>query len=270
MPWKARRIAASIVLLSIASLLIIAVANVQVSRQRNPVDADLLAARAAADRVAQALGTGDVDALGPDLDLLARAGSKARTGSTGFTWAVADRADVGDVRALRRDTGRIATLAAAAPSLRVATAPLLTYDHAELYGLDDLARALNRYATAAERAADPAEAVLARAALAAGLLPALAGGDGTRTWTVCRRAAGPCSRIRVMAPGTASPPGRRWADEEDLLVVGVDPKALFEPTRPFDPAAVFDLLLHLGRKSGVTVHSAVGTEQQAIEQLTSS
>jgi hypothetical protein len=270
MPWSARRIAGPIVVLSTAALLTVAVAGVQVTRNRNPVDQDLLAARAAADRVAQALGTGDVDTLGPDLELLASAGSKARTGSTGFTWAVADRADVGGVRALRRDAGRIATLAAAAPSLRVATTPLLMSDSAGLYDLDDLARALNRYATAAERAGDPSEAVLARAALAAGMLPALAGGDGARTWTVCREAAGPCSRIRVMAPGTASPPGRRWATGTDVLVVGIDPKALFEPARTFDPAAVFDLLLRLGRNTGVTVQSAVGTEQQAIDRLTAS
>jgi hypothetical protein len=286
--------AAPIVVLAALALLGIAVANVQVARERDGVARDLATARVAAARVADHLTT-DVDALEADLDLLMRSGNRARAGSTGPGWAVADRADLGrgQVRTLRRDITRIGPLVDAAAPLREALSPLLGpgTEGASMTGpegpsglnaLDDLARGLSRYATAAERAADPNAAALARAALAAGMLPALAGGEGPRSWTVCREAAGPCFRVKVTearsgtpvpspARGTASPPGRRWAAGVDVLVIGVEPDTLFRPGGRFDPAAAFALLLQLDRGRGaepaVTMRSAVGPEQQAIDQL---
>jgi len=291
----ARRIAAPLMVLSAVALLLVGVANVQVARDRDAVDQDLATARVAASRVAEHLSSADVDALGADLDLLARSGIEAQTDSRGIGWAVADRADLGggQIRALRRDVAQIAALAAEAGPLRKELAPLISADMAGasmigpegpngLNALDDLARGLNRYATAAERGADPSAAVMGRAALAAGVLPTLAGAEGPRIWTVCQAISGPCLQVRVAdarpgtpvpspAPGTASPPGRRWAAGVDLLVVGVDPSSLFKQRGSFDTAAVFDLLYHLDQDPGsgpaVTVRSAVDLEQQAIDLL---
>jgi hypothetical protein len=298
-----RRFAAPLVVLSAGALLVVGVANVQVARQRDDVDRDLAAARVAASRVAEHLSTGDLDALDGDLELLARAGVAAVNGSTGFGWAVADRADLGpaQVRSLRRDTARMAGLATEAVALRDRLTPLTTPGPAGasmigpegpngLYALDDLARGLNGYASAAERIDDPSAAVLGRSALAAGTLPGLAGADGPRIWTVCRVAGGPCVRVKVAdarsgslvprpvpsavptsVPGSTSPPGRRPVMGVDVLVVGVDPVTLFPHHGGFDTAAIFDLLYHLNsapRSSPtVTIRSAVDTEQQAIDLL---
>ncbi|HST84675.1 MAG TPA: hypothetical protein VLL08_23255 [Kineosporiaceae bacterium] len=294
----ARRIAAPFVVVCAVALVVVGVADVHVARDRNEVDRDVATARVAADRVADHLAGGDYEAVGNDLDLLARAGTNARSGSVGFGWTVADRSDLfgGQVRDLRREAARIATLAAQAGPLRAALAPLLTNTAASetaasgttasgtaisgatasgLYALDDLARGLSRYATAAERGGDPSAPAIGRAALVAGMLPALAGADGPRTWTICRVAAGPCFWINVtdarssapmaeVAPGTVSPPGRRWAAGVDVMVVGVDPSAIFTPNGSFDAAAVFDLLYHV---DSATVRSAVASEQQAIDRL---
>jgi hypothetical protein len=281
--------------LSAVGLLLVGVANVQVARERDAVDRNLATARVAASRVVEHLSTADVDALDADLDLLARSGIEAQTGSGGIGWAVADRADLGggQIRTLRREITRISALASEAGPLRSELAPLRSTDPAStstigpegpngLNALDDLARGLNRYATAAERGADPSAAVMGRAALAAGVMPTLAGAEGPRIWTVCQATTGPCLQVRVAdarpgkptpspAPGTASPPGRRWAAGVDLLVIGVDPSSLFKQRGSLDTAAVFNLLYHLGRVQGsgpaVTVRSAVDLEQQAIDQL---
>jgi hypothetical protein len=275
----ARRIGAPFVVVCALALVVVGVADVQVARDRNTVDRDLATARVAADRVAEHLAGGDYEAVSSDLALLARSGTDAGVGSVGFGWTVADRSDLfgGQVRDLRREAARIATLAAQAGSLRAALTPLLagTPDRNRLDALDELARGLNRYATAAERAGDPSAPAIGRAALAAGMLPALAGAEGPRTWTVCRVATGPCFWINVtearasapvaeVAPGTVSPPGRRWAAGVDVMVVGVDPGALFPANRAFDATAVFDLLYHA---EPATVRSAVATEQQALDQL---
>jgi hypothetical protein len=294
---SARRIAAPCVVLCALVLLVVAVADVQVARDRNAVDRDLATARVAAARVAEHLIAGDVEALGRDLSLLARSGQAARSGSVGFGWTIADRADLigGHVRILRRDTARIATLAAAAGPLRDSLSPLLPPGAAGtdspamtgpegptgLFALDDLARGLNRYATAAERSVDPSAPVMGRAALATGLLPALAGAEGPRTWTVCRAAAGPCHSITVTDARSSDPVASRPAAGDDVLVIGVEPGALFQ-TGSFDAAAIFNLLFHLGSESpaellgsptarsgpSVTIGSVVATEQQAITALT--
>jgi hypothetical protein len=280
------------------------VANVRVAHDRNAVERDLATARVAATRVSEHLAAGNIEALDADLELLARAGTQARAGSVGFRWAVADQADLvnrdgREIRGLRRDTVRIAALATAARSLRSELAPLQTRTDtpgttgSTLYALDDLARGLSRYATAARRATDPSAPTLEHAALAAGLLPTLAGEEGPRVWTVCRETTGPCGQIKVAdgrseapvasaAPGTASPPGRRWGAATDVLVIGVHPDELFQHPGRFDAAAIFDLLYGLGSgaRAGdsevvrgprigppVTIRSVVGPEQLAINQL---
>ncbi len=290
-----RRITGPVIVLCAGTLVVVGVADVHVARDRSGVDRDLATARVAASRVEDHLATGDIQALGGDLKLLARSGTAARTGAVGVGWTVADRADLfgGQVRTLRRDTARIATLAAEARPLRDSLAPLLAPgtdtlaadpdDPNELHALDTLARGLNRYATAAERSADPSAPAMRRAALAAGMLPTLAGSEGPRIWTVCQAATGPCFWTKVssaragtpvasVAPGTISPPGRRWAVGVDLLVIGVDLGTLFTQPGAFDAAAAFDLLYHLGSGEGtakgtVTVRSAVPSEQQAIDRL---
>lgn len=296
-----RRVVAPFVALSVVALLVTGVANLQVARDRNGVVRDLVTARGAAAGVAEHLTQPDIEALTGDLDLLAHSGANARSGSAGFGWAVAAQADLGgaQVRALRRDTARIAVLAAEAEALRDALAPLVASETAftseavmsgpvradGLHALDDLARGLNRYATAAERSDDPSAPVIGRAALVAGMLPALAGSEGPRVWTVCRVAAGPCTRVKVSdartgtpmasaVPGTTSPPGRRWAAGVDVLVIGIDPGALFKQTGNFNAAGVFDLLYGLvapgtALASGpsVTIRSAAVGEQQTIDRL---
>jgi hypothetical protein len=290
---RVRRIAAPAVVLSAVALLLIGIANVQVARERDPVEQQLATARAAAARVPEHLAAGDGNAVAADLDLLIRSAGRAHARSNGLSWRLAARADLNgtQVGAVRRDTARAAALAAAGTPLRTALRPisadsdtrtLADLDEVNaLNDLDDLARGLSRYAEAARRGVDPAAAELERAALAAGLLPALAGSEEPRTWTVCRAATGPCRRTTVTAadaaasvpvppPGTATPPGRHWVAGVDLLVVGTDSRVLFPRPGAWDAAAAFHLLYHLepGIKVPlITVRSAVGTEQQAIDGL---
>jgi hypothetical protein len=294
-----RRIAAPAVVLSAGALLLVGIANVQVARERSTVERQLATARRAAARVPEHLASRDGNAVATDLDLLIRSAGSAHAGSNGLSWRLASRADLNgtEVRAVRRGTEQAATLAAAAVQLRTALGPLTagsdtqTLDRPDaanaLNDLDDLARGLSRYAEAARHGVDPATPALERAAVAAGLLPVLAGSEGPRTWTVCRAATGPCRRTTVTAaeaglsaavtrpgtgttPGAATPPGRPEAGGADLLVVGMDPSALFARPGKWDAAAVFHLLYHLdpGLKVPlVTVRSAVGPEQQAIDGL---
>lgn len=298
-----RRFGAPLVVLSAAALLVIGAANVQVARERDGVDRDLATARTAASRVALHLSSGDLDALDGDLELLARSGTDAAHVSAGLDWAVADRAGLGpaQIHSLRRDTVRMAALATEAQALRDRLTPLVASGTVGasmtgpegpngLYALDDLARGLNDYATAAEQIADPSASVLGRAALTAGMLPGLAGADGPRNWTVCRAAGGPCVRVKVTdarsgtlrprsvpssaptsVPGRTSPPGRRPAMGVDLLVIGIAPATLFPQRGSFDTAAIFDLMYHLNRdprsRPAATIRSAIGTEQQAIDLL---
>jgi hypothetical protein len=288
-----RRIAAPAVVLGAGALLLVGIANVQVARERSTVERQLATARVAAARVPEHLAAGDGNAVTADLDLLIRAAGRAQAGSNGLSWRLAARADLNgtEVRAVRRDAGRAATLASAAVLLRTALRPLSadsdtrTLDNPDeanpLNDLDDLARGLNRYAEAARRSADPATPELERAAVAAGLLPVLAGSEAPRHWMVCRAATGPCRLTTVDAaeagasaavdpPGAATPPGRHWVAGVDLLVVGMDSRALFARPGKWDAAAAFHLLYHLdpGTKVPlVTVRSAVGTEQQAIDGL---
>ena len=297
-----RRLGGSAVILIALTLLVVGVANVQVARQRSTVEAGLATARVAASRIPDHLAAGDGDAVRADLDLLVRSANVARAGSSGFSWAVADRADLNgaQVRAVRRDSRRASELAGAAVRLKAALGPLtgtVSSDPtrgtsapdgpagaADLQALDDLdglARGLSRYATAARRSGDPSAADLDRAAVAAGLLPGLAGADGPRSWTVCRVATGPCRRITLSAatvsaatsvarPGSATPPGRHWVAGEDLLVVGLPGRALFPDTGAWNAAPAFTLLYNLAPGRGtptVTVRSSIDSEQLAIDHL---
>jgi len=287
--WRhLRRVAVPVGVPVAIALLLVAAASLEVTRDRPGVERDLATARVAAARASDHLTGGDTGALDLDLDLLVRSAGRAQAGSDGLSWAVADRVELGGgpIRSTRRDAARIVQLADAAGPLRDSLAPLARSGTGPasiagpdgLTALDDLARAVSRYATAAERGADPSAAAINRAAVTAGMLPALAGGDGPRVWTVCPQATGPCERIKVIAGrsgtptpspglGTASPPGRRWAAGVDVLVIGVEPGALFPEPGRFDPAAVFQLLLQADRDAAITVRSGVGAEQQAIDQL---
>lgn len=297
-----RRRAGSAVILIALALLVVGVANVQVARQRSTVETSLATARVAAARIPDHLAAGDGDAVRADLRLLIHSAQVAQAESGGLSWPVADRADLNgaQVKAVRRDSRRASALAAAAVRLEAALGPLTSAassdptrgtsapdgpagaaDLQALDDLDELARGLSRYATAARRSGDPSTADLDRAAVAAGLLPSLAGGDGPRSWTVCPVATGPCRRTTISAatvgtattvgrPGSATPPGRRWVAGEDLLVVGVQGRALFPHTGAWNATPAFTLLYNLG--SGVaaptvTVRSSIGPEQLAIDHL---
>lgn len=299
-PTGGRRLAAPALMLGTIALGLLALGQVEVAHERGAVELELAGARTAATLVATHLQTGDGEALGADLDRLTRSAEAAGSGSSGINWRMA--AILGphrdQIRALRRDAERVQTLAAAAGPLRDTLAPLVTVPGAtpssaagvsRLYALDDLARSLSRYATAAGRSGDPSAAALEDSAVAAGLLPGLAGADGPRDWTVCRAAAGPCIRVSVTnarsgAPrvtenqGPVSPPGRRWSADLDLLVIGVDPGALFQTGGTLDAAAVFGVLSDLrpadpagsgtgAEATSVTVRSAVPAEQLVIDRL---
>jgi hypothetical protein len=293
---------APLMVLAAAALFVIAVANVQVARGRNAVELHLDEANAAATAVPEHLASVDIEALSLDLDRLDSSSALAERGSSGFLWAVAGRANPGGgwLRTLRRQARDSVTLAAAATPLRASLTPLTGSDERrtavsgnpndpagpvgpdELGQLDDLARGLSRYASAARAVNDPSAPALGRAALAAGLLPTLAGAEQPRTWTICRTETGPCQSATVTvgrlgpADSTAgntagSTAGRVNPRTRDLLVIGLDPDDVFRPAaagqpRHWDVPTMFGLLDDLGPVP-ITVHSVVRVEQQAIDQL---
>jgi hypothetical protein len=297
-PHRARvlGLGAPLVVLAAAGLLLIGVANVEVARGRDAVELQLAEARAATARVPQQLASGDTAGLATSLATLDRSSASADHGSAGFLWAVAGRANLngGALRAVRRNAHSSATLAVAAAALHRSLAPLGplrpldsaassapaadSTDPGRLDQLDDLARGLSGYATAAIRVDDPSAPALKRAALAAGLLPNLAGAEQPRTWTFCGRQAGPCTEVTIdsgrLGPLTISADGPDRSDPtpSDLLVIGAGPDDVFGPSTGrqggrWDVPSMFGLLYHLGEAS-ITVHSVVGVEQQALDQLT--
>jgi hypothetical protein len=286
---RARILGLAAPLVAAAALFLVAIANVQVARGRDAVEVQLAKAREATARVPLDLTIGDPRALAGDLDILQKSSARAHRGSAGLLWTVAGHANLngGSLRTVRQEARRSVVLAAAAGPLQGSLAPLTPLGDLpgsaplsaapgpgpdELDQLDDLARGLNRYATAAIRVDDPSAPALERAALAAGLLPSLAGAEQPRTWTVCRTEPGPCTSVTVssgrLGPTETTNPDPRT---RDLLVLGVDPDDVFGPVtarqqRRWDASTMFALLYHLGPAS-ISVHSVVGVEQAAIEQL---
>jgi hypothetical protein len=289
---RIRSLGAPLVVLAAAGLLLIGVANVEVARGRDAVELQLAQARAATARVPLQLTAGDTTALATSLATLERSSAAADHASAGLLWAVAGHANLnaGALRAVRQNARSSATLGEAAAVLRGSLAPLMpergaasTAPAADAIGpgrldqLDDLARGLSGYATAAIRVDDPSAPALERAALAAGLLSNLAGAQQPRTWTFCGTQAGPCTEVTVrsgrLGPITSSADGPDRSDPKpsDLLVVGAGPDDVFgPPTRrkggQWDAASMFGVLYHLGPAS-ITARSVVGVEQQALEEL---
>jgi hypothetical protein len=285
--------------LGLALTVVLAVgAGIEVRREHAHVTAELVAARAAAARVPGDLGRNDLPALGADLERLARSGRTADALTHGWTWTVAAHLspDRSNTTALRMDSHRLAELARAAGPLagsvrgldpanghptrltrtdgRPATRGAETAPPPDLAGL---ARDLARYSAAATATAHPSAPAAARAELAGGLLPGLSGASGVRTWSVCRGATGPCVRARISrgrvtlltaAPSPATPPGHDRSAGPDLLVVGVDPRSLFDRLGTWDARAVLGLLYRLG--PGVGMRSADAVEQGAIDRLSAS
>jgi hypothetical protein len=270
-------------------------ADVRVGRERPAVTQDLAAARAAATvvaaRLSDATGSGTTrprgagkagsagcpepcrDSARPALEALGRAGSRAARNAGRLRWQVASwtGADPGAVSAVRREARRAGTLAEAARQLTAVLGPLED-GRGDGAALDDLARGLSRYTSAAERAGAPGQDDLERASVAAGLLTGLSGADRPRTWLLCspsRR----CSRLRVDGGEvTRRREGELTSSPHDL-VVRVDSslsseEMLFGAPEPvarqrFDARAVYRLLLE---RPG-TVTSALPEEQIALRRL---
>jgi hypothetical protein len=290
------RLGAPLVVLTAAALLLVGTANVEAARGREAVERQLHEAHASAARIPQQLATGNTEALAADLDALSRSSRQAQRGSGGLLWAVASGADPTgrSVNAPRHEARRIALLATAAEELRRSLTPLEPLDQDvpepiagtdagtggaitgadELDQLDDLARGLSRYAAAALRVDDPSAPALERAALAASLLPTLAGAEQPRTWTICRNRVGPCTRVTITSSRlgqlskASGPPDSRGAD---LTLLGVGPDDVFAPaaggqTRRWSARVLFGLLYRLGGPS-ITLSSVVAVEQHALDQL---
>jgi len=288
--------------------LTVGLADRATARRRPTVESQLTLARSATARIPADLTSGDPEAVAADLDTLIRSAAAADRRSSGLAWRLAGWAgpQTGRIRDLRRAAVAGAELAAAAGPLRNSLTPLRavptdrdsntstststsTDQSGDLDELDDLARNLSQFAITALRRHDPAAPALERTAIAAGLLPTLAGAEAPRVWTICRNPGGPCRHATVSA-GALGPVRRAEPPRPgDLVVIGVDPAAVFgarRSPRHRPEATIFALLCGLGPdrardsrthrpasvrlRSGVEsirLRSGVRVEQHAIDQL---
>ena len=282
------RFVGPLVVLAALVLMIIAIANVQVARRRTTVERELRTAHAAGAAVPNDLAAAHPAAVTTDLRALNESSAAARRESDGVLWELVSRVDPGgrQLAAIRRDVRHTATLSAAGGPLSRALAPLTENagsadtGPADLPALDDLARGLSTYTSAAFEVGDPSGPALARSTMAAGLLPDLLGAETSRTWTICRTTTGPCVSTTLtsglLGPIAATPAGPTQTHDSDLLIVGLDPASLFAVgTTPGDrPAlrlpAVFALLCRPAPATGAArlrIHSVVQQEQYTLRQL---
>ena len=282
------RLIGPLVVLAALALMIIAIANVQVARRRATVERELGLAHSASAALPRDLAAANPTAVTGDLRLLTQSSAAARRQSDGVLWELAGRVDPGgrQLAAIRRDVQHSATLAAAGDPLGRALAPLSENagstgtGPADLTALDDLARGLSTYTSAAFEVGDPSGPALARSTMAAGLLPDLLGAETSRSWTICRTTTGPCVSTTLtsglLGPIAATPAGPTQTHDSDLLIVGLDPASLFTGSTPpgGPPAlrlpAVFALLCRLTPATGgprLSVHSVVEQEQYTLSRL---
>ncbi|MFI7589597.1 hypothetical protein ACIB24_21225 [Spongisporangium articulatum] len=188
----------------------LALADRAAARQQRAVVPVLDLAAAAATGVDTASRPLDPTRMVERLGALVQAQDRVGLQTGGPAWTLAAATTRRDDLAATGDRMQgVAWLAAAAGPLRESMGRVRDPDAGTPDRLDTLARDLNRYASATERArqvgaypgaaasATPAGTTFEQLATAAALLPAMAGDEAPRTWTVCRSTRSGCTRFTL-------------------------------------------------------------------------